>query len=113
VHAVVLRPPRRDDHDRRADPFRPGRLDQLPPVELREHEVENADIRVLEAEAGEPELAAAHDDRVEPGSGQVPGHAVCDDAVVLDDQDPGHGANDRSVTAWLRCDTGVRMVTIW
>ena len=81
---------RRDDDDRRADPLGPRRLDQLPAVELGQHQVEDADVRVLVAQAGEPELAAADDDRVEAGGHEVAGHAVRDHVVVFDDQDLGH-----------------------
>ena len=65
MHAVVLGAARRDDDDRRADPLGARRLDQLPAVELRQHQVEHADVGVLEPEARQPELAAADDDRVE------------------------------------------------
>ena len=109
VHAVVLGAARRDDDDRRADPFGAGRLDQLPAVELGEHQVEHADVRVLVAEAGQAELAAADDDRVEPGRVQVACHPVGDHVVVLDDQDLGHVPTiDRSPAR-----PGFGPVTIW
>ena len=50
VHAVVLGAARGDDDDRRADPLGPRGLDQLPAVELRQHQVEHADVGVLEAQ---------------------------------------------------------------
>ena len=111
VHAVVLGPARGDDDDRRADPLGARRLDQLPPVELGEHQVEHADVRILVAEAREAELTAADDDRVEPGRNQVACHPVRDHVVVLDDQDLGHVPTiDRSpVPAGFR--TGDDLVT--
>ena len=102
VHAVVLGPARGDDHDRRADPLRARRLDQLPPVELGQHQVEHADVGVLEPEPGEPELAAADDDRVESRRRQVLGHPVRDHIVVLDDQDLGHAPYDSRGVGFVR-----------
>ncbi len=90
VDAVVLRAAGRDDHDRRSDPLLPGELDQLPAVDPGQHEVEHADVRALEAQAREPGLALAHPQRIEPRRGQVPGHALRDDLVVLDDQHLRH-----------------------
>ncbi len=72
------------------DPFRARSLDQLPPVELREHQVEHAHIRVLESKPGEPELPPTDNDRVEPGRREMSCHAVGDDIVILDDQDLSH-----------------------
>ena len=80
----------RDDDDRRADPLGAGRLDQLPAVELGQHQVEDADVGILEAQPREPELAATDDDRVEAGRREMAGHPVCDHVVVLDDQDLRH-----------------------
>ena len=91
VHAVVLGAARRDDDDRRADPFGARHLDQLPAVELRQHQVEHADVRVLVAQTREPELTAADDDGVETGSDEVACHPVCDHVVVFDNQDSRHG----------------------
>ena len=109
VHAVVLRAARRDDDDRRADPFGARRLDQLPPVELREHQVEHADVGVLEPEPRKPQLASADDDRVESGGDQMLRHPVGDHVVVLDDQDLGHVSSvERSPVG-----SGFGMVTIW
>ena len=90
VHAVVLGAASGDDDDRRADPFGAGRLDQLPAVELRQHEVEDADVRVLEAQARQAELAPPDDDRVESGRPEVPRHPIGDHVVVLDDQHACH-----------------------
>ena len=70
------------------------RLDQLPAVELGKHQVEHADVGVLEAQACEPELAPADDDRVEAGGIEVTRHAVRDHVVVLDDQDLAHATYD-------------------
>src|SRR5262249_37733787 len=72
------------------DPLRARGLDQLPAVELGEHEVEHADIRVLEPEPSEPQLPSADHDRVESGGREVPRHAVCNHIVVLDNQDLAH-----------------------
>ena len=109
VHAVVLGAARGDDDDRRADPLGARRLDQLPAVELGQHQVEHADVGVLEPEAREPELAAADDDRIEPGRDEMARHPVGDHVVVLDDQDLGHGPTiEREPVG-----SGVGMVTIW
>src|SRR5262249_19713117 len=62
--------------------------------------VEDADVGILEAQRGEPELAAPHHDRVEAGRHEVPGHPVRDDAVVLDDQDLGHGSTIVLHSVW-------------
>src|SRR5581483_5429345 len=90
VHPVVLGAARRHDDDRGPDSLGARRLDQLPAVELGEHQVEHADVGVLEPEPRESEVAAADDDGVEPGGDEVAGHAVGDHVVVLDDQDPRH-----------------------
>ena len=50
VDTVVLGATRGDDDDRRADALGARRLDELPAVQLGEHQVEHADVRVLEAE---------------------------------------------------------------
>ena len=47
VHAVVLRPARRDDDDRRADALGPRSLDHTPAVEAGNHQVEHTDVRLL------------------------------------------------------------------
>ena len=106
VHAVVLGAARGDDDDRRPDPLGARRLDQLPAVELGQHQVEHADVGVLVAQPREPELAAADDDRVEAGRGEVAGHPVGDHVVVLDDQDLRH-----SLTIVPTC--GSERVTEW
>src|ERR1700722_7404538 len=90
MDTVVLGPARGDDDDRRTDPLRARGLDQLPAVELGQHEIEDADVRILEAQPGEPDLAAPDDDRVEAGRREVARHPVGDHRVVLDDQDLGH-----------------------
>ncbi len=90
VDAVVLGAAGADDDDRRADPLAARLLDHLPPVEPRQHQVEHADVGLLVAEAGEPGLAVRDADGVEAGHRQVPGHALGDDVVVLDDQDLRH-----------------------
>ena len=109
VHAVVLGAARGDDDDRRADPFGACRLDQLPAVELGKHQVEHADVGVLEPEARETELAPADDDRIEPCRDEMARHPVGDHVVVLDDQDLGHGSSvERGPVG-----SGVGMVTLW
>ena len=108
VHAVVLGAARRDDDDRRADPLGPRGLDQLPAVELGKHQVEHADVGVLEAQPGQPELAAPDHDRVEAGGREVAGHAVGDHAVVLDDEDLAPHPYDRPVVR-----PRDEMVTTW
>src|SRR5581483_7568457 len=90
VDAVVLRSPCGDDDDRRRDPFRANRLDQLPAVEPGQHEIEDAGVRLLVAEAGESLFAVADPDRLEPGGGEVAGHPLGDDLVVLDDEHLRH-----------------------
>jgi hypothetical protein len=79
-----------DDDDRRADSLAAHRLDQLPAVEAGEHQVEDADVRALEAQPGEREVAAVDADRVETRRREVGGDRLRDDGVVLDDQDLGH-----------------------
>ena len=90
VHAVVLGAAGGDDDDRRADALGARRLDQLPAVELGEHQVEHADVRVLEAKPRQPELAAADQIGSKPAAREMPRHPVGDHAVVLDDQDLRH-----------------------
>jgi Histidine kinase-, DNA gyrase B-, and HSP90-like ATPase/His Kinase A (phospho-acceptor) domain len=90
VNAIVFGAPCRHDDDRRANSFGARGLDQLPPVELRQHQIENTDIGVLEPQPREAKLAPSHDDRVEAGSNEVLGHPVRDHIVVFNDQDPGH-----------------------
>ena len=93
VHAVVLAAARADDDDRRADPLVAHRLDQLPAVEAGQHQVEHADVRLLEAQACECEVAAVDADGVEAGGLDVPRDRLRDDGVVLDDEHlrhPGH-----------------------
>ena len=109
VDAVVLGAAGADDDDRRADPFSARMLDHLPPVEPGQHQVEHADVRLLVAEAGEPGLAVRDADGVEAGHGQVPGHALGDDVVVLDDQHLHHlptscsaRRSSREVKSWCR-----------
>ena len=90
MHPVVLGAARADDDDRRADPLAARRLDQVPAVPLGQHQVEDADVRALEAQPRQPRLAARHPERVEAGRFQAPRHALGDDLVVLDDQHLGH-----------------------
>jgi hypothetical protein len=90
VDAVVLAAARGDDEDGRPDPLGPDRLDQLPAVELREHEVEDADVRVVVAQPAHGEAPVADDGDVVSGVPEVVGHPFCDQLVVLDDQHFGH-----------------------
>src|SRR6266550_683685 len=90
VYAVVLRAPGTDDDDRSWDPFGSGALDDAPTVTAGEHQVEDTNIRALEAQAGESLVALADDDWIEAGRCEVLRHPLRDDGVVLDDQDLGH-----------------------
>ena len=92
VHAVVLRAAGGDDDDRRADPFVSRLLDHAPAVDAGEHEVEDADVGPLVAQAREPGLAVRDADGVEPGRLEVARHPASDDVVVFDDQDFRHPA---------------------
>ncbi len=65
-------------------------LDEPPPVEPRQHEVDDAHVRALEAQPREPRLTVVDGDRLEARSRQVTRHALGDDVVVLDDQDLRH-----------------------
>ncbi len=107
VHAIVLRAARRDDDDRRADALAANGLDEVPAVEPGQHEVEDADVGVLEAEPSESLLAARRRGSVEPGGLEVLHHPACDDLVVLDDQDLGHRVP--TIVGWRR-KTGERRV---
>ncbi len=90
VHAVVLGAAGADDHDRSPDALFAGLLDESPPVEPRQHEVDDAHVRVLEAQPRQARLTVVDDDRLEARSRQVTRHALGDDVVVLDDQDLRH-----------------------
>ena len=57
-----------------------------------EHEVEDADVGPLVAQACEARLAVGHPDGVETRRLEVPRHAAGDDVVVFDDQDFRHPA---------------------
>src|SRR5918999_2605340 len=57
MDAVVLGAASADDDDRRPDPLGPGLLDQPPPVDAREHQVDDADVGTLEPQTGEPGLS--------------------------------------------------------
>jgi len=90
VHAVVLRAPRADDHDRSADSFGARRLDHPPAVHARQHQVEDAHIRLLVAQAREAGLALVHPKRIESRSVEMARHPARDDVVVLDDENLRH-----------------------
>ena len=107
----MLGAPRRDDDDRRPDALGARRLDQLPAVELGQHQVEDADIRVLVAQPGETELAATDHHGVEPGGAQMAGDAVGDHVVVLDDQHPRHVLTIVLEQVPSGCRTGDDLVT--
>jgi hypothetical protein len=111
VHPILFASARADDHHRSADPLRAGSLDQLPAVQCREHKVDHADIRPLEAEAREPCLSVGHEIGLEAGRSEVARHALGDDLVVLDDQDFRHRVN---LCRWLVTSgymPGERLVT--
>ena len=90
MDAIVFGAARGDDDDRCADSFGARCLDHAPAVALRKHQIEHHDVGTLEAQAGEALLALADHHGVEPGRGEMPCHALGDDAVVFDDQDFGH-----------------------
>ncbi len=75
-----------------ADPLRARLLDDAPAVDPGEHEVEDADVGPLVAQAGQPGLAVGYAYRVEAGRLEVARHPAGDDVVVLDDQDLRHPA---------------------
>src|ERR687888_579435 len=86
------------------------RLDDAPAVGLRDHQIEDADVRPLVAKAREALLALRHPEWVEARRRQVSRHALADDLVVLDDEHLGHlGAT--IMTA--ECLGGGPVVTIW
>ena len=86
VDAVVLGAAGADHHDGRADALASSGLDQVPAVAPGKHEVEDADVRALEAKPCEARLAMTHPERIEAGLLEVPSHALRDHVVVLDDQ---------------------------
>ena len=90
MHSVVLRAARADDEDRRADPLASDGLDQLPAVEPWQHQIEHADAGLLVPEPCKTLLAVRHPHRVEPRGGEVAGHSLRDNLVVLDDEHLGH-----------------------
>ena len=92
VHSVVLGATRGDDDDRRADPLVARLLDHAPAVDAGKHEVEDADVRALVAQAGQAGLAVGDADGIEPRRLEVSRHPTCDDVVVFDDQDFRHPA---------------------
>ena len=98
VDPVVLGPTRADDDDRRADPLAAGLLQHLPAVEAGKHQVEDAHVGMLVAQAGETRLAVRHAHRLEAGRAQVARHALGDHVVVLDDQDLRHPVHHASRT---------------
>src|SRR2546421_3200385 len=97
---VVLGAARADDDDRRADAVAARSLDDAPAVGLRDHQVEDADVGPLVAEAREPLLALRPPERVEARRRQVPRHALADDLVVLDDEHLGHLAATIMAAEW-------------
>ena len=66
------------------------RLDQVPTVGPRQHEVDDADVRLLEAKARKALSAVGHAKGVEAGCGEMACHPLRDDLVVFDDQDGRH-----------------------
>jgi signal transduction histidine kinase len=93
MNPIMFRPPSADDDDRRTNSFLPCCLDQPPSVDAGKHQIEDADIRALEAKTSKPGLALPDAERVEPGCRQVPSHPLCDHIVILDDQHLGHTLN--------------------
>jgi hypothetical protein len=90
VHSVVLAAARAHDDDRRADPRRARRLDQLPAVERGKHEVDDADFRLFVPEPREAGHAVGDPTRLESCLGEMSRHALGDHVVVFDDQDFRH-----------------------
>ena len=76
--------------DRRGDSLGACALNDVPAVAPREHQVEDADVWLLEPEPRQALVALSDDNGVESGGGQMPGHPLRDHRVVLDDQDLGH-----------------------
>jgi len=85
-----------------ADALAAHGLDQLPPVQAREHQVEHAGVGALVAKPCETELAALDCDGVESARFEMPRDPVRDHIVVLDDQHPRHGTYDRSAPEQTR-----------
>src|SRR5262249_41157920 len=110
VDAVVLSAARRDDDDRRSDGFVARLLDHERAIGTREHEVEDADIRSLEAESLDAGLAVRDGDRVETSRLEMPRHAAGDDVVVLDDQHLGHAPG---IVNGPRAAGGRQLVSEW
>ena len=75
-------------------PSAPGRLDQPPPVHPGQHQVDDADVRSLEAQTAEARVAVADHLRVEAREREVVRHRLGDDVVVFDDQDLRHTEDD-------------------
>ncbi len=83
MHPVVLGAACAHHDDRNADPLAAGGLDQPPPVDSRQHQIEHADVGSLEAQSRESGLTFAHPRRVKSGCGQVADHALADKLVVF------------------------------
>ena len=90
MHPVVLGAPGADNDDRCADSLCAGRFDHAPAVLLGQHEIEDAHVRVLVAEACEPKIALRHEERFETRGAEVLGHRLPDHLVVFDDEDCRH-----------------------
>jgi hypothetical protein len=71
-------------------PLAPHRLDELPAVEARQHQVEHAHVGALEAQACEREVAAVDAHRVETRGAEVSCDRLRDHRVVLDDEHLRH-----------------------
>ena len=56
MHPIMLRPPRRHHHNRRPDPLLTRRLDQLPTIQPRQHQIQHTHIRTLEPKPRQPSL---------------------------------------------------------
>jgi hypothetical protein len=102
VYAIVLCATCADDDDGRADAFAAYGLYEVPSVAARQHEVEHADIRMIEAEPCQALLATRGSRCVESCGLEMLHHPACDDLVVLDDQDLRH--RGPTIVGWTEPD---------
>src|SRR5258706_572883 len=99
--------------DRGRDSLNAGGLDQLPAVDTREHEVEDAYVGFLVPETSEPLVAVRHPDGIEAGGVEVSRHALRDHFVVLDDQHPWHRCHYRGPGSAAGSPDGGGVVKGW
>ena len=90
MHPIMLRPPSRHHHDRRPDPLTPRRLDQPPPINPRQHQIEHTHIRPLEPQPSQPRLTLPHPQRIKTRRLQMTRHPLRNHLIILNDQHPGH-----------------------